>query len=347
MKVVLAAGGTGGHLYPAVAVAEKLRALGVETLFMVSNRGLEKDVLSKLNFNYKEQDLSAFAGVNFISKSKAIVKLIKGINFASKHITKRDKILSFGGYAAAPAAFAGLNLGAELYIHEQNSVMGSLNKVISVFARRIFTSYKNTLSAPGRAICVGNPVRKDFMNRTVKPFTEKRILVLGGSGGSRIINKTVAETVPELISGGYTIVHQTGRKLLEEANRYYGEYLGNLNSDKLKIVDYIDDMSGEYQAADMVIARAGSGTVFETLYSRRPAIYIPFAKASKNHQYHNAKAMKDAGYAALIKESDFNREALESEIAKLFMDMEKYKMNLSVITAEDSAQKIVKFMDIL
>jgi UDP-N-acetylglucosamine--N-acetylmuramyl-(pentapeptide) pyrophosphoryl-undecaprenol N-acetylglucosamine transferase len=276
------------------------------------------------------------------------VKLIKGINFASKHITKKDKVLSFGGYAAASAAFAGLTIGAELYIHEQNSVMGSLNKVISVFARRIFTSYKNTISAPQRAICVGNPVRRDFMNGTaVKPLAEKRILVLGGSGGSRIINKTVAELASTLISNGYTIVHQTGRKLLDETIKYYEEQFGKLDNEKLRIVDYIDDMYGEYKAADMVIARAGSGTVFETLYSRRPAIYIPFAKAAKNHQYYNAKAMKDAGYATFIKETDFNQEKLKDEIIKLFTDMEKYKMNLSAVVAEDSAQKIVKFMDIL
>ncbi len=345
MKVILAGGGTGGHLYPGIAVAEKLKDRGIDTLFLVSNRGIEKDALTPLGYKFIEQDITAFMGVSLPKKLTALNKLRKAVSVAGDHISKKDKILLLGGFAAAPAAVAGGMKGCDIYIHEQNSVMGTLNRIISPIARRIFLSYLDTLGAPSRSMLVGNPVRKVFLNKNVKVLFERKLLILGGSGGSRAINRAVAQIAGALLSDGYKIVHMTGRKLESETMQMYKEYSPKtLDDGALEIVPYIDNIAAAYENADIVIARSGSGTVFETLYSKRPAIYIPFAQATGNHQFYNAKQMRNCGYAEILNEQDLTPERLMHEIKMVTANIDGYKQRLETAVTLDSAELIVKNM---
>ena len=341
MKVVIAGGGTGGHLYPGIAVAEKLKPLGIEVLFMVSDRGIERDVLTPLGYNFIEQDISAFKGVGVIKKLNSLKKLAKSADIASKHLMRGDKVLLMGGFAAAPVAMAATFKKVDIHIHEQNSVMGMVNKLMSIQARRIFLSYLETKGAPGRSMFVGNPVRQALMHGTVKDLPERNILVLGGSGGSRKINMQIAQMAEGLLKDGYKIHHQTGRKMYDETVEEYERYIDS-TTEGLKIVPYIDDMQSAYHDADLVIARSGSGTVFEVTYARRPAIYIPFAKATDNHQYYNAAAMVKNEYATILEEKKLSAETLSAEINGVFDNMEHYTRRLATVEALDSAELIVK-----
>ncbi len=346
MKVILAGGGTGGHLYPGIAVAERLRFIGISALFMVSDRGLEKNVLSKLGYQYVEQNASAFMGMGIVDKVSSLYRLSKASGIALKYVNRGDKVLLLGGFAAAPVAVAGMIKGADLYIHEQNSVMGLVNRMMSSQSRRIFLSDADTRKAPDRGMLVGNPVRGDFIRGSLKRENGKQLLVLGGSGGSRIINKTVAAAADKLLKAGYSIRHQTGEKLLEETLAEYGKNV-DMKSKGLQIEPYITNMADAYAAADIVIARSGSGTVFETMYAKRPALYIPFAQASDNHQYYNALSVQKSGYAEILPEKDLSAEKLTESINGMFDRIEDYKESLLGVEFKDSATLIVKGMGLL
>jgi UDP-N-acetylglucosamine--N-acetylmuramyl-(pentapeptide) pyrophosphoryl-undecaprenol N-acetylglucosamine transferase len=343
VKVILAGGGTGGHLYPGIAVAERLRNLGIPVLFMVSDRGLEQKVLSKLGYQYIEQKVSAFNGVGVIDKVISLTRFGKAAVSAMKYIGRTDKILLLGGFAAAPVALAGVMKEMDLYIHEQNSVMGSVNRMMGVHARRIFLSYSETNKSPARGIVVGNPVRSDLMRGSVKEENGRQILILGGSGGSRIINKTAVAAADKLLKAGYTIHHQTGEKLLEET---LNEYEKNVDTDckELQIEAYITDMAQAYAAADLVIARAGSGAVFETMYAKRPALYIPFARSSSDHQFYNALSVQKSGYAEILQEKDLDTEKFIGKINEMFGKINGYKESLFGVEPKDSAALIIKGM---
>lgn len=343
MRVIIAGGGTGGHLYPGIAVAEKLHEKGIKTFFLVSDRGIEKKVLSSLNYGFQEQDISAFMGEGILGKIKSIMKLLKAANSAMRYIDKNDKVLLLGGFAAAPAALAAMFKGADIYMHEQNSVMGLVNRAMSFLAKRIFTSYENTLHAPKRSMLVGNPVRENLANGQVKETAEKNILVLGGSGGSRIINNGMAKASRELLRLGYSIRHQTGVKLYDEAVAEYEKFTKEKGAN-LKIEPYIEDMAEAYRSADIIVARAGSGTVFEALHMKRAVLYIPFAKSAGNHQYHNALCMEKAGVAKILEEKDLTSENLVENIIDLHNNAGLYKNNLESAVLLNSAELIVKKM---
>jgi UDP-N-acetylglucosamine--N-acetylmuramyl-(pentapeptide) pyrophosphoryl-undecaprenol N-acetylglucosamine transferase len=258
----------------------------------------------------------------------------------SKFLMTGDKVLLMGGFASAPVAIAAAFKKVDIHIHEQNSVMGLVNKMMSLMARRVYTSYPHTKGAPGRSMFVGNPVRRELMHGRPKS-AGRNILVLGGSGGSRKINLLIAQMAEALLQAGYKIHHQTGHKMFEETVNEYERYIDHTQAG-LNIVPYIDDMAAAYAAADLVIARSGSGTVFEVTYARRPAIYIPFALATDNHQYYNAEAMRRKHYAQILEERELSAESLTAAIEDVFEHMGLYMDRLHEVLAMDSAELIVK-----
>ena len=339
MRFIIAGGGTGGHLYPGIAVAEKA---GIkDTLFLVSSRGIEKRVLSKTNYKYIEQDVSSFVGQSLWGKFKAALRLLRAIRLASKEMNKGDKVLLTGGFAAAPAAFAARFKKVEYYIHEQNSVMGRLNRYVAKGAKKVFLSYDETLYASTNAIMVGNPVRQELLGSTISEVNGKRLLVLGGSGGARAINKVIVEAAPALLKSGWTIFHQTGTELYNETIGFYGK---NVRQEGLKIEPYIYDMKQAYSEADFVVARAGSGTVFETLYQRRPALYIPLARAADNHQLKNARSAESLGAAKVLEEKDLSATRLINLLEVMFTETYRFKQRLQAVNEKDTAAIIAAEM---
>lgn len=344
MKVIFGGGGTGGHLYPAISVAEKLKEHNIDFYFMVSDRGIEAKILSGLGYPYEEQKVSAFMGQGITGKIKAILNTIKASVNAMKIVKKGDKIFLTGGFAAAPPAVAGLLKGCDIYMHEQNSVMGLVNRIFAKFSKKVFLSFENTQNIKKkdeRYIVTGNPVRNKFNTIKKKAGYDGRLLILGGSQGSRKINSLIASSIDALMEEGFTIIHQTGGKLYDETVEKYGDKL-NQYGDRIKVTPYIDNIAEEMSSADIIVARSGAGAIFEILALNCPALYIPFGGASENHQYYNALYVEQQGGCIILDENNAVEEKLLSDLKQLRDNIEDYRKNISEMKKYDSSMIIYK-----
>jgi UDP-N-acetylglucosamine--N-acetylmuramyl-(pentapeptide) pyrophosphoryl-undecaprenol N-acetylglucosamine transferase len=342
VKVILAGGGTGGHLYPGIAIAEKLKVKGVECLFLVSDRGIDREILSKTTFPFIEQKVTAFKGKSVVGKMASLAKLLPEIFKIAPNIQKKDKVVLLGGFASIIAGIVSVVKRNELYIHEQNSVMGLTNRTFAKFADKVFLSFEKTLNSKGNCIVTGNPVRNIFADIKIKNELSKNILVIGGSQGSRIINKLIVNSSERLLSEGFSIWHQTGKNLYEETLKMYSDRVNK----NLKLFAYIDDMKSAYEWADVIISRAGSGSVFEIIYAKRPAIYIPLKIAADNHQKINALSAKGLSAAEILEEEEATVDNLMNAINNIYTNYEQLKEKIKKIEFKDTAELIVKEMGI-
>ena len=324
MKVIFAGGGTGGHLYPAVAISEQLKKNNISFYFMVSDRGIEKSILTPLGYEFEEQKVSAFMGAGVFGKIKAVLNMIGATTRALKVVKKGDKVVLTGGFAAAPSAIAAIIKGCDLYLHEQNSVMGLVNRIFAKYSKKVFLSFEKTKNAKGRIIVTGNPVREAFYSLEPKKDYTNSILVLGGSQGSRKINTLISSSIDELVNNGFHIVHQCGKKLYDETMQMYGDKL-EIYENKVKLMPYIDNAVEEMKKADIIISRSGAGAVFEIKALKCPAIYIPFAGASENHQYYNALNEKEHGRCIIIEEKDAETDVLVNALVTIKDNIEQYR----------------------
>lgn len=318
-RLIIAGGGTGGHLYPGIAVAQYVKDKDVDCFFIVSDRGLERRVLTGLGYDFYEQKQTPLKNVSLVTRMKSVMRLIKEFGACWKRIHKTDMVLLTGGFASGAAAAVAVIKGVPLYMHEQNSVMGLTNRIFAGRCKKVFLSFPETLNVKGDTVVAGNPVRGDFTSIAPLEKAGKRILVLGGSQGSRKVNTLVAEAADTLIKMGYSITHQTGGALLEETKEMYRK-AGLAESGRVVITGYIDDVAGAMADADIVMARSGSGTVFEVANAGRYAVYVPFARAADNHQYYNALYAEKMGIAKVITED----EAKASKIIETIEDYEKH-----------------------
>lgn len=345
MKVIFAGGGTGGHLYPAVAISEQLKKNNISFYFMVSDRGIEKSILTPLGYEFEEQKVSAFMGAGVFGKIKAVLNMIGATTRALKVVKKGDKVVLTGGFAAAPSAIAAIIKGCDLYLHEQNSVMGLVNRIFAKYSKKVFLSFENTKNAKGRIIVTGNPVREAFYSLEPKKDYTNSILVLGGSQGSRKINTLISSSIDELVNNGFHIVHQCGKKLYDETMQMYGDKL-EIYENKVKLMPYIDNAVEEMKKADIIISRSGAGAVFEIKALKCPAIYIPFAGASENHQYYNALNEKEQGRCIIIEEKDANTNALINGLNEIKNNIEKYRAAFGK-EVEKSSEIIFKELELV
>jgi UDP-N-acetylglucosamine--N-acetylmuramyl-(pentapeptide) pyrophosphoryl-undecaprenol N-acetylglucosamine transferase len=337
-RLIIAGGGTGGHLYPGIAVAERIET---DILFLVSDRGIEKRALTPLGYNFREQKVKAFSGQGILGRVRALSGLLTETRLAMRSMQKGDKVLLMGGFAAAPAAVASVLKGVDMYIHEQNSIMGLVNRVMARFAKKVFLSYGDTEGAPAeKSTLVGNPVRRELLNGNVQKEAGKRLLIIGGSGGARTLNRTVAQAAEELVKKGWSLRHQTGVKLYEETLKLYGGEA----PEGVSIEPYIDNMFQAYNETDILLARSGSGTVFEALHQRRPALYIPLPTSAANHQFYNARLVEAQGCAKVLEERDLSVSTLVKSLESMVSEFDTYKVKLEQAELFDSADMIVKGM---
>ena len=204
MSVIFAGGGTGGHLYPSIALAEVLSQKGIEFKFLVSDRGIDARILTRLGYKYIEQNVAPFMGKGLFGKINALIKLFGAVIQTYPIIKKGDKVFLSGGFAAAPAAIVAKIKGCELYLHEQNSVMGLVNRTFARVSKKVFLSFPNTKNASGNTVVTGNPVRRVFKTFKKKDDFTGSILVLGGSQGSRAINEIIVKSIDEIMAAGFT-----------------------------------------------------------------------------------------------------------------------------------------------
>jgi UDP-N-acetylglucosamine--N-acetylmuramyl-(pentapeptide) pyrophosphoryl-undecaprenol N-acetylglucosamine transferase len=316
------AGGTGGHVFPALAVAELLLEKGWQVSWLGTQKGLESRVIPESGIEIDLLSVAGVRGKGLTAKITAIFMLFKACLQAMKILRKRkpDVVLGMGGFVAGPGGLMAKLLGLPLIIHEQNRIPGTTNRLLARLANQVLEAFPGSFNEKVKAKCTGNPLRKQFLTvlESGRQLSEKevRILIFGGSQGAQILNETVPEAIAEfqksnLATQSMQIRHQTGAAMLSRVESRYKD-LGI----KAETNAFIDDMVAAYQWADLVICRAGAMTVSEVAAMGIPAIFIPLPGAIDDHQTANAHYLTDAGAGLLLMQNDLNPATLAEHITK-------------------------------
>jgi UDP-N-acetylglucosamine--N-acetylmuramyl-(pentapeptide) pyrophosphoryl-undecaprenol N-acetylglucosamine transferase len=320
-RIVIMAGGTGGHVFPALAVAQSLTEKGWQVSWLGTHNGLESRVIPEHGIEIDWLSVAGMRGKGLAAKLRAVFMLLKSCLQASRILRRRkpDVVLGMGGFVAGPGGLMAKLLGIPLIIHEQNRIPGTTNRLLARIANRILEAFPGSFKKSVNAKCTGNPLRKQFLNlpssasRQVGP--EIRILIVGGSQGAQVLNEIIPEAVAELKN--VQIKHQTGVSMYEQVKSRY-KALG-INAE---VNAFIEDMVSAYQWADMVICRAGAMTVSEIAAIGIPAIFIPLPHAIDNHQVANARYLTDAGAGVCLLQKELNPKILAEEITRVFKQLD-------------------------
>ncbi|WP_136523719.1 undecaprenyldiphospho-muramoylpentapeptide beta-N-acetylglucosaminyltransferase [Geomonas ferrireducens] len=355
MRLIIAGGGTGGHLFPGIAVAEEFlsRSPENEVLFVGTERGIEARLLPKLGYKLELISASGMKGMGTVKKLMSAGRLLYGYSQSRKILKefRPDLVLGVGGYASAPILLAAKGMGIRRFIHEQNAFPGLTNKVLSRVVDGIFISMEEAAGFFPKGITqmTGNPIRKEIL----WGFQEQRereagnvfsILVFGGSAGAQRINSAMLEALPflESVKHKLRITHQTGDKDVARVREgYQGQGV------QAQVLSFIDNMSAAYGAADLVICRAGATTIAEVTACGKGCVFIPYPYAADDHQRKNAESLVHKGAGRMIVEEDLSGERLAAEISDLMEHPEKVaelEKNARSLAQLDAAQAIVAAM---
>lgn len=327
MKLLLAGGGTGGHLFPAVALAQRLLEVdpGSQVLFVGTRRGIEARIVPELGLSLETIDISGLVGKKWVGKLMMGPQLLRSL-LQSLRILKRfqpDVVVGVGGYASGPLLLAAKIKGYPTLIHEQNAAPGLTNRLLGRFVDRVCTSFAemDCPFAAKRTVLTGNPLRSGMDSCPPVPAGTPHLLIFGGSRGARAINDTVLAMLPELapFKGALTIQHQTGAEDLERIRRGYRD----AGWEGAEVVPFIDDMAAAYARSHLVLCRAGATTLAELTACGRPAILIPYPHAAADHQSANAQALASRGAALMLPQPELNAELLARLVGDLLVDRER------------------------
>jgi UDP-N-acetylglucosamine--N-acetylmuramyl-(pentapeptide) pyrophosphoryl-undecaprenol N-acetylglucosamine transferase len=357
MRLVIAGGGTGGHLFPGVAIAEevKLRDPSAEVLFVGTARGIEARVCPKLGLPLELIDATGLKTVGALGAVKGLFRVPRAL-WQSRRILRKfkpDAVIGVGGYASGPVLLAAWMQRRPTAILEQNSIPGLTNKILGRFVRAIFLAFEETrrFFKPKRIQMTGNPIRAQLRERllsaaSTEKSSEFRIFCFGGSLGAKAVNDLLVDALAVLKAQGKplpTIVHQTGK---EEHPRIVARY-AEAGVTAVEVREFIDDMAAEYGRADLVVARAGATTIAELTAVGRPAILIPYPFAADNHQERNAQALADAGAAIVHRQAELDGNKLAAEIVSLMADhdrLARMRSAMKTLARPDAAGAIVDWI---
>lgn len=324
--IAIAAGGTGGHIFPAQAICQLLNKRydilwftdikGKKFIKPITNSQIIVLPVRSIQLNIK---LSYGLTLLGLSIFKAAIKLIRN---------KVKLVIGFGGYPAAPVLAAASILRIPIMIHEQNAVMGKVNLYFAKYAKTVITSFENTIKAPSKAIYLGNPVRQQIteaaalrnkINRKAEDII--RLLIIGGSQGSALLCNLLPEAIKQLdpsLRAKLHITQQTRPELIEQAKLSYPELVG------LTISDFFEDIGERMATSHLIIARAGAATITELALLKKPAILIPLAIAKDNHQYYNAKYLADKGSALILEENNLTSTVLAQALRDVVSNLQDW-----------------------
>ena len=361
MRVILAGGGTGGHINPAISIADYAKAHNdnFEALFIGTQRGLEHKLVPKAGYNIKYIDIAGFNRKNLLKNVSVMKKLIKARKDCRRIIRefKPDCVVCTGGYVSGPVIMAAAKEGIPSLIHEQNVYPGLTVKGSEKYVKYLAVSFDETvklMKEKDKCVVTGNPIRTEIINANKESAREKLgidkpfVLAFGGSLGAQRINDTVVSTIPKLKeNGGIKLLFGTGERNYEEVkNAAYANGLTDEDKD-IEIIPYIDNMAEVMAAADIVIARSGAITVSELAAMGKPSILIPSPNVVRNHQEQNAREFEKAGAAAVITEDELTSERLYNEIIRMLGDdncLKNMSNNLKAIAKTDALEKIYELM---
>ncbi|HZP16851.1 MAG TPA: undecaprenyldiphospho-muramoylpentapeptide beta-N-acetylglucosaminyltransferase, partial [Terriglobales bacterium] len=292
MRAILAGGGTGGHVIPAIAIAQELqRRYGAELLFIGTQRGLENRLVPAAGFPLQLVKVGALNRVSLTTRLKTMFDLPRAIFSAERMLSgfQPDVVIGVGGYASGPAMLAAILKHIPTLAFEPNFVPGFANRVVARFVSGAAVHFERTSEYFRNAVVTGVPVRPAFFQIPKKPYAQASptLLVFGGSQGARAINQAMVRALPELAkrAPGLRVIHQTGERDYNEVRSAYDQ--AGFPSEVHK---FIDDMPAFFARADLVLCRSGASTVAEIAAAGKPAVFVPFPLAADDHQRRNAEA---------------------------------------------------------
>jgi UDP-N-acetylglucosamine--N-acetylmuramyl-(pentapeptide) pyrophosphoryl-undecaprenol N-acetylglucosamine transferase len=349
-RFLFAGGGTGGHLFPAIAVAEKIIELQpeAEILFVGTRNRIEYRVVPKHGFKIKTIWISGFSRHFNLSNLLFPVKLlVSGLQSLKINMQFKPKVaIGTGAYVSGPAIWGASVLGSKIILLEQNSYPGVTNRLLEKRADEIHTSFEDSrdyFRDEGKIINSGNPVRFNVQFRDKKAARrlfaladKKTILVIGGSLGAKSINEAVKNMLGQFEAEDLQMIWQTGPK-------YFEDYT-SLATNKVKVIPFIDNMSAAYSAADLIITRAGATTVAETAYLGLPVIFVPSPNVAADHQYKNARSLEDAGAAVVIRDNKVNEELFKTIVKTINNEDQLKSMSdkIKEFSKPEAAENIAK-----
>ena len=330
MKAIIVAGGTGGHIYPALAIMNKIKEKDKDSSFIYigTTDRMEKDIVPKLGIKYVGINMSGLDRKNIFNNIKVYKEFRSAVKKASKVIDEfnPDVVIGAGGYITAPVLYAAHKKKVPVLIHEQNSIPGISNKFISSFADSICVSLPNSVELfPKDKVCyTGNPRSEEIKNaeklskKTLGFSKDKKLVVIVmGSLGSTTMNQKIMELIPAFDDKDYEVLIITGKN-------YYDKYKDVKVPKNVKLVPFMDNLINLLKDTDLIVSRAGASTIAEITAIGLPAILIPSPYVTNNHQYKNAKELENHGACKIILEEDFSKDTLIKEIDELFSNDKEY-----------------------
>jgi UDP-N-acetylglucosamine--N-acetylmuramyl-(pentapeptide) pyrophosphoryl-undecaprenol N-acetylglucosamine transferase len=340
--VMMMAAGTGGHVFPALAVAKELQQQGIEVSWLATPSGMENRLLKNQNIPIYQIDIQGVRGNGVVRKLIAPFKILKATLSAMKYMKqlKVDAVAGFGGYVAGPGGLAARALGIPVIIHEQNAVAGFTNTQLSRIAKTVCEAFPNTFPKSAQVVATGNPVRKEITEilspawryeQREKAGLPLRILIVGGSLGAQALNERVPAALMQL-GVPLDVYHQCGQKNQESTAPHYAHAPSHMT---VEVQPFIEDMAKAYADADLIICRAGALTVTEIATAGVAAIFVPLPSAVDDHQTANAKFLADAGAAKICPQGTMTPESLKELLAPL---MNRKTLSQMAVKARQHAQ---------
>ena len=327
MRLLVAGGGTGGHVFPGIALAEEVvtRHPKNDVVFVGTARGLEASVVPIAGYPIELIDVRGLKGKGLGNVLAGLFRLPRAFVQSWRVLRKwrPDVVVGVGGYASGPVVLAARLMGIPTAVQEQNAVAGLTNRLLGRVVQAAFTAFREAgRQFPAHKVQqLGNPIRRSLLENYMRPVSKRddrlRVLVFGGSQGAHGLNMRVIEALPFLsdLRDRVVFVHQTGARDREQVEKGYASV--GFTPD---VREFITDMSAAYAGSDLVVCRAGATTLAELTVCKKPSILVPFPAAADNHQVVNARSLVDAGAAVMIEERDLTGELLGSEIRRVLLD---------------------------
>lgn len=324
MRVVIAGGGTGGHIIPAVAIADELKsAYGAEVLFIGTPRGLESRLVPQAGYPLKLMHMGQLKGVSLLTKARTVLDLPLGV-LKCRGLLKEfrpDVVVGVGGYASGPAMGAAILSGIPTLAFEPNAYPGLANRIVGKRVSAAAVNFAPAARYFRNAEITGIPVRKEFFRLKPRPQNAPpHLLVFGGSQGARVLNASMPLIAGALLEAvpGLTILHQAGARHVEITLEAYKA--SGARPERWEVHAFLDDMPRRFEAADLVLARSGASTVAELAAAGKPSLLVPFPQAADDHQRKNADVLAAAGAAKLLLEKDITAEHLLRVLIDMLSD---------------------------
>ncbi len=340
MRVVISAGGTGGHINPALAIIDKIKKedKSSEFLYIGTSDRMEKDIIPSKNIPYVSIEMQGLKRSLSLKNVNAIIKYIKGINKCKKEIKKfnPDIVIGTGGYVTAPVIYAAKKCGYKTLVHEQNSILGLSNKILLKYTDTLCTSFESMKINNVHYVYTGNPTSESAREKKAYDKSsfnlsksKKLVLIVMGSLGSSTVNEVLKKSLMKFENKSYEVAIVTGKN-------YYEDFKKLEKSKNVFIFPYIDDLPRLMKVTDVFVSRAGASTLSEIMATKTPSILIPSPYVTENHQYKNAMDLVNKNAAVLLEEKDLSNERLINEIDNLINDSNK------ILDIKDNLDKLCK-----